>query len=311
MDIIAYAIARKALRKIEEIEKITVKKVDILPEIGEPNIIYLVPKKASPNNTYDEYMWIEEAWEKIGSTDIDFEDYYTKEDTDNLLEEKVDKEEGKKLTSNDFSNDYKNKLESIEEGAQVNKPVDSVFNSLSYNAQSGIAVQQAIDNIKDLHCIHSTYDLGVIKGGTFVWLGHKVDETFNYKDFSREDKSIILNDGDIWAYDWMDYGNNDKRYIFSKIGNILAQNKLTIFTSVNDFSKSVELPGLCIWLGDDNTVFSYRDTDDHRFYSVTFFKGEIWRINRTQLPMIGPSYKFYKIYGSPVTEEDNLILNCN
>lgn len=46
--------------------------VESLPETGEENIIYLVPSTdPKTQNARDEYMWIEGAWEKIGTTSTD------------------------------------------------------------------------------------------------------------------------------------------------------------------------------------------------------------------------------------------------
>lgn len=43
-----------------------------LPETGEPNVIYLVPKQTiDDNDIFDEYIWVEDDWELIGSTAID------------------------------------------------------------------------------------------------------------------------------------------------------------------------------------------------------------------------------------------------
>jgi len=39
----------------------------------------------------DEYIWVNSQWEKIGSTRIDLSQYYTKTETDSLLDKKVDK----------------------------------------------------------------------------------------------------------------------------------------------------------------------------------------------------------------------------
>lgn len=52
--------------------------VDELPETGADNTIYLVPKSTSKtNNYYDEYMYISNAWELIGDTEIDLSNYQT------------------------------------------------------------------------------------------------------------------------------------------------------------------------------------------------------------------------------------------
>ena len=52
--------------------------VDELPEEGEPLTIYFVPAEdASQENIYNEYMWVEDEWELIGSTEIDLSGYMT------------------------------------------------------------------------------------------------------------------------------------------------------------------------------------------------------------------------------------------
>ena len=57
----------------------------------------------------------------------------------------VSAEVGKGLSSNDYTDEEKEKLAGIEEGAEVNAPVDTTYNPESANAQSGIAVAQAVD----------------------------------------------------------------------------------------------------------------------------------------------------------------------
>lgn len=49
--------------------------VQTLPATGDTSTIYLVPITGSAQNTYDEYLYVNNAWEKIGSTDIDLSTY--------------------------------------------------------------------------------------------------------------------------------------------------------------------------------------------------------------------------------------------
>lgn len=51
------------------------KVVDELPETGLEQIIYLVPNGKTGDNVKDEYIWIDDKWEIIGSTSIDLTDY--------------------------------------------------------------------------------------------------------------------------------------------------------------------------------------------------------------------------------------------
>lgn len=87
--------------------------------------IYLVPKAtAETQDVYDEYIYVNNAWEHIGSTQVDLSDYYTKSETDALLDDKVDKVAGKQLSTEDFTSALKSKLEGIEAGAQANVQAD-------------------------------------------------------------------------------------------------------------------------------------------------------------------------------------------
>lgn len=50
----------------------------ILSGPGEEKVLYLIPKEsADPNDSYDEYIYTNNAWEWIGHTDIDLSDYAT------------------------------------------------------------------------------------------------------------------------------------------------------------------------------------------------------------------------------------------
>ena len=78
------AIANKFLNSDEEIKtyaEISVQLftiVDILPEEGEKNKIYLVP---SENGMFDEYFWNENnKWDKIGEVTIDLSNYPNKQE---------------------------------------------------------------------------------------------------------------------------------------------------------------------------------------------------------------------------------------
>lgn len=48
--------------------------VDTLPDVGEPNKIYLVPGQGG---TFDEYYWLDSGWEAVGSVSLDLSNYPT------------------------------------------------------------------------------------------------------------------------------------------------------------------------------------------------------------------------------------------
>lgn len=68
----------------------------------------------------DNVAWTGTAWDKLGG-DVDLSDYYNKSAADTLLAGKVDKVNGKGLSTNDYTDAEKTKLSGIETGAQVNK----------------------------------------------------------------------------------------------------------------------------------------------------------------------------------------------
>ena len=53
----------------------TYKVVTELPQTGEENIIYLVPKAGEGNDVHDEYIWVNSAYELIGTTAVDLSGY--------------------------------------------------------------------------------------------------------------------------------------------------------------------------------------------------------------------------------------------
>lgn len=145
------------LALLSAIKTIQIQIVQTLPPVseGQTNVIYLVPKSQSEtNNYYYEYVFISDGansrYEKIGDTEVDLSNYYTKSETNTLLggkqdtltfdnsptnnssnpvksggiytalAGKVDKETGKGLSTNDFTNALLSKLNGIAAGAEVN-----------------------------------------------------------------------------------------------------------------------------------------------------------------------------------------------
>ena len=52
--------------------------VSSLPQSGQANTIYLVPSGGSQPDVYDEYIWVNSAWELIGNTEVDLSNYLQK-----------------------------------------------------------------------------------------------------------------------------------------------------------------------------------------------------------------------------------------
>lgn len=54
--------------------------VNTLPATGEDGVFYFVPNSGEQNNIYDEYLYVNNAWEKLGTTEIDLSNYLQKTD---------------------------------------------------------------------------------------------------------------------------------------------------------------------------------------------------------------------------------------
>lgn len=54
--------------------------VTSLPSTGSKGVIYLVSHSHGAGDSYDEYIWVNNAFEKIGNTDIDLSGYWLKND---------------------------------------------------------------------------------------------------------------------------------------------------------------------------------------------------------------------------------------
>lgn len=63
--------------------------VQTLPQSGEKGTIYLVLNSGETPNIYDEYIWVDNKWEQIGTTEVDLSNYYNKSETDTLLVAKL------------------------------------------------------------------------------------------------------------------------------------------------------------------------------------------------------------------------------
>lgn len=100
--------------------------VQTLPTTGKNGVLYLVSNPHEDDNQYDEYLWISNTkkFERIGATSVDLTGYARVDDVEgiftsvvNSFELKVDKEAGKGLSSNDFTDAMRDKLNGISRGA--------------------------------------------------------------------------------------------------------------------------------------------------------------------------------------------------
>ena len=88
-----YQTATDVASMIASIPQFKLSIVDSLPETGEKMTLYLVSKGGESPDVYDEYIWIEQTsiFEHLGTTAVDLSDYYSKSETNELLNDCVHK----------------------------------------------------------------------------------------------------------------------------------------------------------------------------------------------------------------------------
>ena len=75
---------------ISSVSGISFEVVSELPASGESGKIYLLSHTHSEHDNYDEYIYYNAAWEKIGNTDIDLSGYWLKSDLVSITNEEID-----------------------------------------------------------------------------------------------------------------------------------------------------------------------------------------------------------------------------
>lgn len=125
-----YATEAFVMEQINNTEHFHREIVDALPLTGKDNILYLVPKKGSDKDIYNEYIWTGVDYEFMGTTAVDLTDYYQKNEVDELLDNKVTKVSGKQLSTNDYTTAEKTKLASLEnyDDSELRSKVDALHN---------------------------------------------------------------------------------------------------------------------------------------------------------------------------------------
>lgn len=163
---------QEALSKIKTIKK---EVVEALPATGQDDVIYLVKDaKGKANNVYLEYLWINGAFELIGSTEVDLSGYAKTSEVDDKINNikipsklseltddsthrlvtdaqrkawdgKVDKVDGKGLSANDFTNEDKAQI--AESKLKINE-FNQYIENINAKAEQALEHNAELDNNK-------------------------------------------------------------------------------------------------------------------------------------------------------------------
>lgn len=126
---------------IGQITGISYSVVQELPQTGTAGVIYLVANSGSGQNIYDEYIYVNGAFEKIGTTEIDLTGYV--------------RDANYVHTDNNYTNDEKSKLSGIASGAQVNIVESVKLNgtAITPDGNKAVNIQPGISDVSGLNDI--------------------------------------------------------------------------------------------------------------------------------------------------------------
>ena len=162
--------------------------VDTLPNTGKTDRIYLLySDSAEEGNELIEYIWVNSKWELIGSfkinsdIDADLSNYLTKTEAEKKYQQKID---GKGLSTNDYTNNDKNRLNNTIikgslgkiNGVSIEEGNDITIEGGGGGTSSGVYESNIEDNT-----IAMTENYGDFKIGTTVASlnGKTYDELFD------------------------------------------------------------------------------------------------------------------------------------
>lgn len=141
-----------------------------LPAKGNPNTIYMVPNGSSgANDVYNEYIWMvtteKTGWEFLGSkhVEVDLAGYYNKTQVDKAIKDsearstaaialKVDKVDGKQLSTNDYTTAEKQEVAKI--ANKVDKVKGKQLSTEDYTTAEKTKLQGVADNANNY--VHPT-----------------------------------------------------------------------------------------------------------------------------------------------------------
>lgn len=92
-DLLHYYTKEEISTLLQIVQNSRFKVVAELPTNPQSNVIYLVLKEETENNIYNEFIWVDNKWEQIGSTEVKLDGVATEEFVENKIADFLTKEE--------------------------------------------------------------------------------------------------------------------------------------------------------------------------------------------------------------------------
>lgn len=156
---------------IGQIKTISIQVVDTLPTTGESNVIYLVPKEGSKDDIYNEYIWVNNAWELIGSTQIDLTGYATEDWVNTQIANFLTESQITQLINNSLANYYtqeqvNNLLDNKADKSSIPTKTSQLINDSGY-------IDNTVNDLENYYKKNETYNQTQVNN----LLNNKADKT--------------------------------------------------------------------------------------------------------------------------------------
>lgn len=156
---------------IGQIKTISIQVVDTLPTTGESNVIYLVPKEGSKDDVYNEYIWVNNAWELIGSTQIDLTGYATEDWVNTQIANFLTESQITQLINNSLANYYtqeqvNNLLDNKADKSSIPTKTSQLINDSGY-------IDNTVNDLENYYKKNETYNQTQVNN----LLNNKADKT--------------------------------------------------------------------------------------------------------------------------------------
>ena len=280
-----YASKSFVLDQINNIEHFSREVVDELPETGKSNVIYLVPKKNTGGDVYNEYIWTGSDYELIGTTAPDLTIFFTKEEVEEKLSHKVDKISGKQLSTNDYTTDEKTKLAGLNnyDDSELRNKVNALHNyddtkvktDILHLEERATSLETLTQNLDQEMNTKTTLVRLVKAGDSWRWQdaeGSSLSFTQAHDLLGREDALLVLedieNDGKFMPLIYVSEADsiqaffmNDDKTLHILVGNDnLNDTALGVFSTYNtDVATVAELNQIDGFHGEVRRVSSTND----------------------------------------------------
>lgn len=146
IDLSTYAIKTEVAQEIAQavsgIQGFDAQVVSSLPGTGKKGILYLVANSGTGQNIYDEYLWINNKFEKLGTREIDLSAYAKKTE----IPTKVSQLTNDSGFITDVPEEYVTESELTEKGYQTSTQVQSVVSTATKDMATNAGVDSKLES---------------------------------------------------------------------------------------------------------------------------------------------------------------------